>query len=324
MRLESVDPQAGANLGASNPATPSEVFFAGLARRGLRPPLEREALECELDALCRRARQSLPEIELPIERFAAHVAERVDDDDPLAALRRMAGEDLYLACACGGGDRAALRRFEAELMPQVDKVLRSFPLDAVLSDEIKQAVRVKLFLSPSGPSGIAGYAGRGPLGGWLRVVTVRTALEAMRKARRNRTVVVDLPELLPAEELDPELRYLKEAYRHEFSKAFAQAVDSIGDQERTLLALSWVDRLDAGRIAPLFGVHRSTITRWLGRLQDKLFRRTMSGMAARLRVDPAQARSIARMVRSRIQLSLTRHLGRQARAPAETPAKTTA
>jgi RNA polymerase sigma-70 factor (ECF subfamily) len=137
---------------------------------------------------------------------------------------------------------------------------------------------------------------------------MRTALGELRKARRQREVAVELPELLPTDDLDPELRLLKAAYRQEFSRAFADAVASISDHERALLALSVVDRLDAGRIAPLYGVHRTTMMRWLARLRDKLFRKTMSGIAARLRIDPAQARSIARLVQSSIQVSLARVL----------------
>ena len=286
----------------------SEVLLAGLDAQGLRPGVDREALDARLHALWWRGRARWPEIDLPAKVFVAYLARRLDGDDLQLALGQLAATDLYLACACGRGDRAALRCFEAELMPQVEKALCTFSLDPVRCDEIRQAVRLKLFMAESDPSGIGGYAGRGPLAGWLRVVAVRTALGEIRKERRHRAVAVELPELLPAEDLDPELRYLKAAYRREFSRALTEAVASISDHERTLLALSLVDRLDAGRIAPLYGVHRTTMMRWLARLRDKLFRRTMSGIATALRVDPAQARSIARLVQSSIQVSLTRHL----------------
>src|SRR5262249_48857824 len=66
-------------------------------------PME-ASLDLGLRACWEQARAAWPGVELSYPTFAAWIAERIDGSASLAELRC---SDLYLACACAGGDARA-------------------------------------------------------------------------------------------------------------------------------------------------------------------------------------------------------------------------
>jgi RNA polymerase sigma-70 factor (ECF subfamily) len=61
--------------------------------------------------------------------------------------------------------------------------------------------------------------------------------------------------------------------------------------------------LGVGEIAPMYGVHRGTASRWLERCTRGLLTTTRRTRANRLRVDRTDVDSILRLVRSRFEVS---------------------
>ena len=124
-----------------------------------------EPLQSVLEALVARARLAWPSLNLPPERFIAHLAGRLPPSkSPLRTLEAVAAEDLYLACCCAEGNPAALAALETTQLPAVARVVASLDVTGVLADEVKQVLRERLLIKrENGPPRIADYAGQGPL-----------------------------------------------------------------------------------------------------------------------------------------------------------------
>jgi RNA polymerase sigma-70 factor (ECF subfamily) len=208
--------------------------------------------------------------------------------------------DLCLAFAAGRGDPEAVRRFEAYVATDIDAAARK--LDAN-TDELRQATRVRLLVGT--PPRIHGYAGRGPLRGWVGVAALRIALNS----KRGPALAADdvLAELV-ATEPDPELRHMKTLYRAEFREALAGALGELPKRERALLRLYYVDGMRLAQLARLYGVHESTASRWLAAATEAVATATRDRLVAKLAVSAATADSLAKMVASGLDLSISRLL----------------
>jgi RNA polymerase sigma-70 factor (ECF subfamily) len=109
-------------------------------------------------------------------------------------------------------------------------------------------------------------------------------------------------------DLDPELLFLKQRYRVEFGEAFERAVAGLSDHERALLRLHMVAGLTLDRIAVIYRVNASTVSRWLATTRERLSAETERDLRIRLHLSPAEFDSLARLVLSQIDLSIARWL----------------
>src|SRR5436305_4742119 len=120
-------------------------------------PQDAAALERALRDRLAAARARWPKVTLPEADFWRHLAARAPAD--LSSLPQLHLEDLYLACACAQGDRAAHAALESELLAQVPRWLKDF--DQVSAGDVQQDLRQRLLLGPS--AHLLQYKGTGPL-----------------------------------------------------------------------------------------------------------------------------------------------------------------
>ena len=268
--------------------------------------------------LWERGRRAWPGIGLTRSEFEAAVGCGAEAQS-LAALRSLNVEDLFLAVACGKADDAALAAFEDRVMPAVDGALRRAEASESEIDEVKQALRERLFVPVGGkPPRIVAYRGRGRLRAWLQVAAIRT----LSNLRRSRAAEVaskrgSLPELIVTRE-DPELARLEQGYRQQFERALARAVECLKDDERTLLRRYWVEGMVSEELAGLYGVHRATVSRWLIRAQKSLADATHEQLRLELDLSEGGLDSVMRLIRSRLDASLFRLLREADEAEEET------
>ena len=262
-------------------------------------------------ALVAEGRQAWPEVAIEPARAVAFAAARLEPaaeaDDALAALR---AADLYLACACADGDRAALAAFDRHYMREVDIALARMRIGPPRSNDVKQLVRQRLFVGDGNPGKIAEYAGRGDLRRWVRSVAVRTCLNDLRKGKHE--VLTDDDQLIAQHAMpgdDPEIEYMKRTYTGEFRAAFADAMAQLGPREQTLLRYHHIDGLNIDEIGAIYRVHRVTAFRWLEKAKETLVLATLGALKTRLNVTPKELDSVLRLIRSQVHLSLIRHLG---------------
>lgn len=266
-----------------------------------------EDLECLLRKTIDAARAAWPIVSLSDEVFVGHLAgvlRRGAARSVEELLARDTVSDLYLACGCAAGDRAALAAFETHYLAALDATLARLDLPAWVIDDVKQDVRQRLLVGEaSRPPRIADFTGAGNLRGWLRVVAVNTARQILRRVGPAPSTA-ELVDVVPPVAHDAELEILKSHYREQFRAAFLLALAELSPRDRTLLRQHYLLGLGIGQIGTMYGVHRATAARWLDRCTRVLLRTTRRTLATRLRVDRTDIDSILRLVRSRLEISI--------------------
>lgn len=283
-----------------------ERFAAGLGR----PEAEIAAHAAALEAVIAAARAAWPEVALAPEDFAHHLgAHLAGEQDLPRALEAVRGVDLWLACACGRGERNALRVLEQRYLPIAARAVarfgdpRGFVADAI------QELRERLLVGT--PPRIAAYAGGGSLDAWIKVAAVRVAINLRQKEDRRREEPAggegehDL-----AGVRDPELDFIKAQHRGDCAAALREAFADLTADERAMLRFYLIDKLNIAEIGGLFGVSRATIGRRIVDVRAKVLESTRRRLQERLRLATGELDSLLAIVQSQIDLSLSQVLGR--------------
>jgi RNA polymerase sigma-70 factor (ECF subfamily) len=214
--------------------------------------------------------------------------------------------DVALAYACARGNEKALAILEADRWPQVRAALAKTGNNPDHIEEAMQAVR-KQCLAGERPA-ILGYAGRGDLVSWLRVVAVRELVRIATAAKRDVRPATGELDRVADDASDPEMLHLKRQYGAAYGEAVKDAIAALEPRERALLRCSVVERLSIDDLAAMYRVHRATAARWLEAARAALARKTRGLIGERLRLDTAELESIARLVESQIDVSVGRLL----------------
>jgi RNA polymerase sigma-70 factor (ECF subfamily) len=303
--------------GPTSPKVQEEALTLGsqlLAARDGAPPARKgpdRSIEVRLEGILASCRLAWPDVSLPDDAFVAFLGARLPPTEPLdTALASAQAEDLFLACACLRGDPRALEAFDRLYLAHVPSFLSSLRESDGFLEEAAQVLRERLLVGHGGGGPqLAEYAGRGSLQGWLRVTSVRCALNLRESEKRHRPSDTPLePEMLGVEG-DPELAYLKARYRTEFEAAFKAAMRSISARDRSLLRFYVVDRLNIEQIGAIHGVHRATVARWIADTRRRILEEAHRQIRDRLNVSGTELESLQRLVRSQLDVSIAGILG---------------
>ena len=219
--------------------------------------------------------------------------------------------DLFLASACLRGDAKAIAAFEAHFLSQVPAFIARIENEPEFVGDIVQAVREKLLLAaPGARPRLADYTGQGPLGAWLRVVAVHTALDGKR-SRPREVPRSEIPDSLLPPTSDPELDYLRLRYAADFRAAFQEALAGLEPKSRTVLRLHVLDGLNIQRIGTIYGTHRATVARWIADARAALLDRTRRILCERLSLAPGEVESVLRLVGDDLDVSVRRILAKE-------------
>ncbi|MEZ4451436.1 MAG: sigma-70 family RNA polymerase sigma factor [Nannocystaceae bacterium] len=284
-----------------------EPFF-----RGLRGPLAddaREAAEAALRGATATILERFPAAP-GLAEFLAALAGRLEDhpEGVVLGVARAHIADLYVADRAGRGDSAAIAWFERECVAPLGPIVGAIDPSPAFVDEIRQRVRTRLLVADGGrPPRIVDYAGRGELGAWIRVIAVREALAERR--RPGPTADEDALVDVGASITSPELGLVKERYRVEFEAAFREAMAGLQAEQRNLLRHHYLHGLTLDQLAPLLGVHRSSVARRIARARQELLAATRRSLSARLQTSRGELEELLALIESRIDLSIERHLG---------------
>lgn len=287
------------------PAALIEAFRDGLAPEQRAGFVGDAALADALADAHARGRTAWPAVALDASTFARHLGSRLGAET--SQLGELALDDLYLACALTQGNPAAIKVLERELFPQIVAVLarRGVAKDGV--DELTQRLREHLLVGTTErPGRIADFRGRGSLRGWIIVAAVRMSDRAGQNERRTAAqpfVSVADPRAGEAEDA-----LAKHEYRAELERACEQALLELPKRERALLRLQLCDGASIDQIGRIYGVHRATAARWLGRARELILEGARERLAVALGVEPAVAADIAELVHSQLDVSVARLL----------------
>lgn len=266
----------------------------------------RSELEPALLALVDEGRRRWPAFAVPVAELAAYLRER---SGPAGLPPLAHAGDLLLACACVRGEQAALQAFQELYDPIVRRVCSRRRVDPALADDARQALYERLLVSRGGqPPRIADYRGQGRLEGWVATAASTTLLMMQRAAGRRREQSESSAGNELAGALDPELEFIRARYKSQLEEAIADALQELGDRERTLLRLHLGERLSIDTLGAMYGVNRATAARWLVAARQTLLERARAAMRARLGSSDAELESLGVLLQSQLHVSLARRL----------------
>lgn len=258
-------------------------------------------------ALLELARVQWPDVVFDDDKLIDPIGVHLEGADVATALASTHGADLALAAACVLGEPTALAAFDSVLV-EVEAAGAAIRASQDVVAEVKQVLRVQLLVAKDGkPAGLAGYAGKGPLRGWIRITATRELIRHKKKQLRSAPIERSLDQALVVE-LDPALEALKSEYRSEFAVALREAIGDLSAEDRGLLRQQIVDAMSIDTIGAAFGVHRATAARWLNRARGALVAATHRRLAARLDLPVEQIESVIRLVSSQLTASVVRYL----------------
>jgi RNA polymerase sigma-70 factor (ECF subfamily) len=260
------------------------------------------------------ARSACPGVDLAESEFATYVAERLpsaagQDEQEAESEIELQWADLYLACACANGDKAALSRFDEAFSEEIDAAVKRIGA-AIEHDELRQLVWVKLFVAAPGQKPrITEYRGRGKLRTWLRITAMRVALDRNALAvGREIPFEGDALSFLIGGGEDPELKYFRHAYTEEFRMAFGDAFEGLESRDRNLLRYAFGEGLSIDAIASVYSVHRATAARWVSKAHAAVLDGVRQALQSRLRVTKKELSSILRLIASQLDITLDTYL----------------
>jgi RNA polymerase sigma-70 factor, ECF subfamily len=294
-------------MGRATPAGEGEAVFRALldaARPEVRAALSvRESALAEVADALGRAAGSHPGIELSLVDFARHLGERLETAEALGQLHLA---DLFLAFACSRNARGAVAAFQAAVSGEVDRAAARVRPGAAFAADVRQVLWERLLSAePPAQPRVLQYAGKGPLAGWVRMAAARTALNLVSSSPAAESLNEQLVNL---SQLDPALALLRAEHGPRLKRALEQALSELGARERLSLRLSLIDGVALEQIARIYGVNRSSVSRWLSAARESIATRMRELVAAELGLVGDEAESLLRALRQSLDVSWSRLL----------------
>jgi RNA polymerase sigma-70 factor (ECF subfamily) len=289
-------------MAGSNETAYAELFLSGRPGAG-----EPAVLEARLREIVSRATRAWPTLRVDPTRLVAQLA-RVIGDEVEQGLTELYAEDFALGLACADRVPGAVTQVERLCGPAIDAAVARIDRSPELRDEVRQTLWQRLFVgTPDQAPRILTYAGRGPLAGWVAVAAQRIALDLRKAAARAAGSDPDVDQLLPTDE-HPEVDYLRMRYKTEFEEAVRDALAALPDRDRLLLRLTTVSGMSHEQIGNIYKVNQSTVSRWIARARAEVLDATERSVCRKLRVERDEFMSLAGLLVSRIDLSISRVL----------------
>ena len=161
------------------------------------------------------------------------------------------------------------------------------------------------------PPGIAGYKGKGPLRGWVRITATRELIRHLKKQQREHADralarggarhVVTTIRCCRSSRREYRTRVRDRAARRDRASSLPRTARCCASRSSNELSI------DA--IGAAFGVHRATAARWLQRARAALVAATARTASPRGSSSPVdEIDSVIRLVQSRLDASMVRYL----------------
>ncbi|MDB4957645.1 MAG: putative DNA-binding regulatory protein [Myxococcales bacterium] len=179
------------------------------------------------------------------------------------------------------------------LVTDLPPAIRTIDGNADVIDEVLQQLREKLLVPAEGQTvlRLESYSGHGPIGAWLRVSALRTALTLKRRQQ---------PEIAPEDELDAildlapnaEVKVLAHQLGGDLRLALRTAIAAQPARIRAVMRLYYGDGRGVEDIGRVYNVHASSISRWLAKARVDILAATRSDLVTRLGTPSSQVDSL--------------------------------
>jgi len=228
------------------------------------------------------------------------------DENELAAWVEKYGrggsrDGLALACGLFHKSAEALAAFERDVAPRVKGALRKLGASDAEAEEHLQLARARLLVEEGGRR-LTSYRGVGAFDAFVTTIAVRSWTDQHRKPAATSD---DELARMPAA-LDLERALSRSRQREHFTAAFRAALAALSSRERTLLRLSLVEGSSIDALAPMYGVSRATVARWLASARTALQAGTLSRLSSSTRLEGAELHGLMTSLESGFDVSLRR------------------
>ena len=203
--------------------------------------------------------------------------------------------DLRLAWECKHQDAGALAELDRRVRAVCSGMSKKKGLEVRDLDELCQRVRERVLVGGS-KARIVAYKGKGALVKWLQAVAASVAIDAAREVKARREDDGGEDELLELKATgdSAEARLLQARDRRAFSAAFKAAIAELAPRDRTVMRMRFVDQANLDDIAKTYGVHRTSVMRWLEASQERVMRRTRELLGQSLKLSTGELDSLLR------------------------------
>jgi RNA polymerase sigma-70 factor (ECF subfamily) len=263
-------------------------------------------LDEKLRQLLVNAQIAWPSVVAPLEAYVVRLAQCMPPGcGALSLSSHIHTNDIYLACACANNDGPALAIFDDLLQKAVTVAIARVDSSPQFAAEVRQALRERLLVGPN--PRIQGYAGVGPLAGWVRTAALRLALN-IRQQRTTQAMheTMFAREFAPAD--DPELRSIRDQHRQQLKDAVTNAIAQLTPEDRHLLRLYYIDGLTLAKLGVLYKRGRTTMLRHLETVRARVLKQTKSELRALLSLSPESCDSLLNLVAPDLEVSFRRLL----------------
>jgi len=107
---------------------------------------------------------------------------------------------------------------------------------------------------------------------------------------------------------NPEILLLKSKYRLPIRTILANVLSRLSSRDRVLLRLYYLESMSIDRLGKMYGVNRATAARWIAAIRDSLMSEVRAEVRKTCRLTRSECDDVMAIVRSDVDLSLTRHL----------------
>jgi RNA polymerase sigma-70 factor (ECF subfamily) len=260
-----------------------------------------------VDAAWHRGADRWPEVRLSREEFAAHLTVlRCQGEAPNDGDLSLHGADMFLVTACLAGDPRALAALERDFLTELPQAVSGIDRAPVFGAEVTQRLRERLLCPPL--ERLRYYTAVGSLAGWLRVAAKRLALDLKRREGAASRQTEQLATVLANVSRNPEWELVRRRFREPMEAALCEALDALPPRDRMVLRLYLLRNENIGAIGKMYGVHRATVARWIVAAQRTVAAAVTTRLGAELGFSASQCRSLARELKSSLELSLERRL----------------
>ncbi len=273
-----------------------------------------EGAEALVDDAILQAQTAWPDMPLDPCNFASYVARHAPlSEASVMTLEGVHLRDLALAFGALSLSAVAARALDELYIQRVGEFVVRTTVDRDVIEETKQHMRTLLLVGLVGAEGdeapqpkLTEYSGKGPLGGWLRVMAVRTALNVLR-ARKPTTELTAENAPVAAIAHDPQLAYLRAHDREVFSTTFQQVLADLDDTSRTMLKLHYIQGMTMSQLATVFQTSRSSVARQVAEVRARILERT-SEQLKHAGVSASVIESMVNQAASKLDFTITKML----------------
>ena len=98
---------------------------------------------------------------------------------------------------------------------------------------------------------------------------------------------------------------MKEHLREPFQRAIKRALDALEGRQRMIYTLHLVEDLTIERIATMYGVNHSTVSRWMTAARAAVIATARKLLRDEMHVSPSEFDSLVRLLTSQLDLSVS-------------------